>query len=173
MRFNGKQMKIKTLDDLYLESLRDMYSAETQLVKALKTSAKNSSSPQLEKAFNDHLAQTESQCASVKEIIESLGEKASGHVCEAMKGLIEEAEELIENSEEGEVRDAGLIAMAQKIEHYEIASYGTIVTFSKQLGKKDHAKKLQQILDQEYKANDLLTEIAEGSINEQAAAAKA
>ncbi|MFN7172868.1 MAG: ferritin-like domain-containing protein [Fimbriimonadaceae bacterium] len=164
-------MKINTFEDLYVQSLRDMYSAETQLLKALKIASDKATDPTLKQAFLDHREETQIHHDTVKEIVEKLDEKASGHTCDAMKGLIEETQEAIEDTQDNRVLDAALISMAQKIEHYEIASYGTIRTFAEILGKKDDAQRIQKILDQEYAANDKLTKIAEKKVNEAAAAA--
>lgn len=161
-------MAINSLQDLYLEELKDLYSAEKQLVKALPKMAKNAANPKLQQAFTDHLRQTEGHVERLEQIFEMLGAGSPRKKCKGMEGLIEEAKELLEEDAPDEVIDAGLISKAQHVEHYEMAGYGTVRTYARQLGLDKQAQLLQQTLDEEGKANDLLTKIAESSVNVQA-----
>jgi ferritin-like metal-binding protein YciE len=161
-------MKLKTLNDLLVDMIKDLYSAENQLIKALPKMAKKSSTPELKKGFEKHLEETIRQKERLEKVAELLEITPKGKKCAAMEGLIEEADELISEVKDADVLDAGLIAAAQKVEHYEIASYGTVCTFAKMLGHKDVLKLLLQTLEEE-KATDLkLTEVAEGMVNEKA-----
>jgi ferritin-like metal-binding protein YciE len=162
-------MKIESLQELYIEELRDVYDAEQQLVKALPRMAKAATSDSLRAALEEHLDVTESQVQRLEEIFEELGIKGKGGKCEAMKGLLEEAKELIEDDIDPEVLDVALIMAAQKVEHYEIASYGCLRTFAELLEHEEQAETLQEILDEEKDADENLTEIAETSINLDAA----
>lgn len=156
--------------ELFVNSLKDINWAEKQLVKALKKMSKASTSDKLSTAFDEHMTQTEGHVERLAQVFESIGKKPTSKKCEAMEGLIKEAEELIEETEEStEVRDAALIAAAQKVEHYEIATYGTLRTLAGTLGLDDAQSLLQQTLDEEKETDDLLTEIAENYVNEQAA----
>jgi len=157
------------LMELFVSSLKDINWAEKQLVKALKKMAKAATSDQVRQAFEQHMEQTEGQVERLVQVFEAIGKKPTSKKCEAMEGLIAEAEELIEETEEGtEVRDAALIAAAQKVEHYEIATYGTLRTLAGTLGLSDVQKILQQTLDEEKETDSLLTEIAENYVNEEA-----
>ncbi len=163
-------MKITSLEDMLLDCLRDLYSAETQLVKALPKMAKAASTDELRDAFEEHLEQTKGHVERLEQAIDQLGGKARGKKCAAMEGLIEEGKELIGQDVESEsVMDAGLIGAAQKVEHYEIASYGTARTWAQMLGQDEVADLLQQTLDEEKQADDLLNKIAETMVNERAA----
>jgi ferritin-like metal-binding protein YciE len=162
-------MKIESLQELYIEELRDVYDAEQQLVKALPKMAKAATADSLRAALEEHLDVTESQVQRLDEIFEELGIKSKGGKCEAMKGLLEEAKELIEDDIDPEVLDVALIMAAQKVEHYEIASYGCLRTFAELLEREEQAETLQEILDEEKDADENLTEIAETSINVDAA----
>lgn len=148
-----------------MDELKDLYSAEKQLVKALPKMVKNATNPQLKKAFSDHLEQTEGHVDRLEKIFDMLGETSRGKKCKGMEGLIEEAKELLDEDASEEVLDAGLISKAQHVEHYEMAGYGTVRTYAQQLGLNDQAMILQQTLDEEGEANDLLTQIAESSVN--------
>lgn len=159
---------MKNLNDLFEHQLKDLYSAENQLVEALPKMQKNANDSKLKKAFEKHLKETEGQIKRLEEIAEKLGIKPTGETCKAMKGLIKEAESFLEEDTEKEVRDAGLIAEAQRVEHYEISAYGTAVRYAKELGHDDIAKILQKTLDEEYKTDDLLTEMAEDRLNRKA-----
>jgi ferritin-like metal-binding protein YciE len=161
----------ETLHDLYLNELRDLYSAETQLLEALPKMAEAVTSSQLKGAFTDHLQQTEGHVKRLEEIFEALGEEPGGETCKAMQGLIAEGEEYAKASGERDVRDAGLIGAAQRVEHYEMAGYGTTRTLAQRLGESEAAEKLQATLDEEGEADQKLTAIAEGEVNEEAASA--
>ncbi len=163
-------MKLESLETLYVEELRDIYNAENQLLKALPKMAKAASSPELKQAFEDHLEQTEEHVARLDEIFGKLDKKPTGKTCQAMKGLIEEGSEMMNHDGEEVVLDAGLIAAAQKVEHYEMASYGTVRTWAEMLGEDDAAELLQQTLDDEGETDKRLTELAEEIVNVEAAA---
>jgi len=160
--------KMGTLEDLYMDMLKDLYSAEKQLVKALPKMAKNSQNSQLQRAFQDHLKQTEGHAERIERIFTELGGSPRGKKCVGMEGLIEEGNELLQENVEPDVLDAGLIAAAQKVEHYEIASYGTVRTWAERLGYHNQAQLLQQTLDEEGEANKKLTQIAESFVNMEA-----
>ena len=160
--------KLNTLQELLVEELKDLYDAEHQLTKALPKMEKAATNPQLQKAFNSHLAETEGHITRLEQVFESLGEKPTRKTCKAMKGLVEEGSEVIEENAASEVKDAALIASAQRVEHYEIAGYGAARTFAQTLGLNDAARLLQQTLDEEGNADKKLTQIAESRVNEQA-----
>jgi len=161
-------MKLDTLHKLYLEELRDLYSAENQLLKALPKMAKGASSDELKDAFQQHLEQTETHVERLEEIFEELDESPKGKTCHGMKGLIEEGSEMLEEEGDPTVIDAGIIVAAQKVEHYEIASYGSVRTFARLLGEKKAEELLQATLDEESEANELLNELAESTVNPEA-----
>jgi len=161
-------MKLDSLKKLYLEELRDLYSAETQLVKALPKMVKGASSAELKQAFGNHLEQTKEHVERLNEIFDRLDEKPTGKTCQAMKGLIEEGSEMLEEEGEKSVIDAGLIGAAQRVEHYEIASYGTVRTFANLLGEEEAADLLQETLDEEGETDKELSALAEGIVNEEA-----
>src|SRR6266436_4928038 len=163
MRFTS--LKLDSLRDLLIEELRDLYSAETQLVEALPKMAEAASSQELRSAFEHHLEQTREHVSRLKDIFEEIGEKSSGETCEAMKGLIKEGEILVKAEGDPDVRDAGLIGAAQRVEHYEIAGYGTARSLAQRLGDNQTAEILQQTLDEEGEANKKLTSIAESQVN--------
>jgi len=163
-------VKIKTLNDLYVEQLLDMHSAEKQLSKALPKLAKAASNPELRAAFDDHLKETQDHLARVERILVGMDKKPGRKVCEAMKGLVEEGAEMIEIESDDAVRDAGLIVAAQKAEHYEIASYGCLRTHANLLGRASDVKSLDKILEQEKAADVRLTELAMNPVNAEAAA---
>jgi ferritin-like metal-binding protein YciE len=162
-------MQMNDLQDLYIEQLRDLYNAENQLIKALPRMAKAASDEQLAQSFMTHTEETKEHAERLKQIFDKLGEKPTGKVCKAMKGLIEEAKEALEEDAEPEVMDAALIAAAQRVEHYEIAGYGCVRTYANLLGDKQAAKLLQQTLDEEGMTDKKLTELAEDVINLEAA----
>jgi ferritin-like metal-binding protein YciE len=162
-------MQMESLQELLIEEMRDIYNAENQLLKAMPKMAKKASSPQLKKAFETHMKETEGQVERLQKIFDKLGKKATGKKCAAMEGLIEEGKEMMGEDMEDDTMDAALISIAQKIEHYEIASYGTVRTWAEQLGDDQTAKLLQQTLDEEGKTDKLLTQLAESSINIEAA----
>lgn len=158
-------MKLKTLDDLLTDMLKDIYSAEGQLVKALPKMAKAAESDELRQAFTDHLEETRGQVSRLDEIFKHLEASPRGKKCKAMEGLIEEGKELIEEDAEPTVKDAGLIGAAQKVEHYEIAAYGTARAIAELLGYDEIARLLQETLDEEGAADKKLTDLAESVIN--------
>jgi ferritin-like metal-binding protein YciE len=157
-----------TLQKLYTNELRDLYNAEKQLLKALPKMAKGASSGQLREAFENHLKQTEGHVERLEEIFEQLDETPTGKTCQAMKGLIEEGSEILDEEGEESVLDAGIIVAAQKVEHYEIAGYGSVRTFAQLLGQTKAAQLLQQTLEEESETNELLNKLAEGIINPEA-----
>jgi ferritin-like metal-binding protein YciE len=165
-------VELETLRDLYIDELKDLWSAEKQLVQALPRMAKAANDPRLAKAFNTHLRQTERQVTRLERIFKELGESPRGKKCIGMEGLIEEGKELMKEKPEPQVLDAGLIAKAQHIEHYEIAGYGTVRTYARVLGEERQAQLLQETLDEEGETDKLLTQLAEGSINVEAAEAE-
>src|ERR1700745_472487 len=161
-------MKLNTLEQLYISELRDLYRAENQLLKALPKMAKGASSPELKDAFERHLEQTKGHVERLEQLCEQLDESPKGKTCKAMKGLIEEGSEILKEEGEDSVLDAGMIVAAQQVEHYEIASYGSVRTFANLLGKDEEAKLLQATLDEEAETNEILNQLAEGIVNEQA-----
>lgn len=165
----GKVIPKKTaaegLRDLFVDSLKDIYWAEKALVKALPKMAKNATTPNLKNAITAHLAQTENQVTRLEKVFESIGEKAAAKKCDAMEGLIKEGNGILEETEPGAVRDAGIIAASQKIEHYEIATYGTLAAFAKTLGEKAAVKLLEATLQEEKDADVTLTIAAYNTIN--------
>ncbi len=163
---------MNTLRDLYIDELKDLWSAEKQLIKALPKMAKAANDPELSKAFMTHLRETERQVERLEQVFEELGESPRGKKCIGMEGLIEEGQELLKEKPDPDVLDAGLIAKAQHIEHYEIAGYGTVRTYAQLLGAERQAQLLQQTLDEEGKTDKLLTQLAESSINIEAATAE-
>ncbi len=156
----AKSNAAKDLQDLFEDELKDMYGAEKALLKAIPKMAKNATSPQLAKALTDHLTETEQQVKRVEQAFKAIGKKAQAKKCLAMEGLIKEGEEIMKSAQIGDVRDAGIISAAQKIEHYEIASYGTLCSFARLLGETEAENILQMILDQEYNADKKLTEVS-------------
>ncbi|MFT3795480.1 ferritin-like domain-containing protein [Flavobacterium sp.] len=160
------------LRELFIDSLKDIYWAEKALTKALPKMAKNATSEDLITAINHHLKQTEQHVLRLEQVFESIGKKAVGKKCDAMEGLIKEGEGIVGETEIGVVRDAGIIAASQKIEHYEIATYGTLRVFADTLGESRASQILSATLDEEKNADKMLTEIAEASINIQAAEEK-
>jgi ferritin-like metal-binding protein YciE len=161
-------VKLNTLRDLYVEQLQDLYSAETQLVKALPKMAKAASNAQLKQAFEKHLTQTEQHVQRLEQIFGQLDQKPGGHTCKGMAGLITEGEEMIKMKGDAAAIDAGLIAAAQRVEHYEIAGYGCVQTYATQLGDQQAAQLLQQTLDEEGTTDKQLTKLAEQVINVEA-----
>ena len=162
-------MQMESLQDLLIDEMRDLYSAETQLTKALPKMAKKASNPQLRKAFETHLRETEGHVERLQKIFDKLGKKPTGKKCAAMAGLVEEGKEMMGEDMDDDTMDAALISIAQKVEHYEIASYGTVRTWANLLGDEQTARSLQQTLDEEGKTDKLLTQLAESSINVEAA----
>jgi ferritin-like metal-binding protein YciE len=160
-------MEMESLRDLFVEQLKDLYSAENQIIKALPKMIKAASSEELKSAFQEHLEQTKGQVERLDQIFEELDESPRGKKCKGMEGLIAEGKELMEEDAEEDVLDAGLIASAQHVEHYEIAGYGCVRTYAQLLGMDKAAKLLQQTLDEEKETDELLSGLAE-NINVQA-----
>jgi len=163
-------MASKTLKELFVAQVQDAFSAEKQLVKALPKMAKAAKQPELKEGFKQHLEETRGQVERLKEVCTLADCKTGKETCEAMEGLIAEGQEIIEMDTEADVRDAGLIIAAQKVEHYEIALYGGLCALAKQLGLKDAAMLLHQTLEEEKKTDQKLTQLAESRVNAQAAA---
>ena len=157
-----------TLRDLLVEEVQDLYSAETQLVKALPKLAEKASNSDLRAAINKHLHETEGHVRRLEQVAEQLQAKPSGRKCKGMEGLLDEGDEMMSKHEAGDMRDAGLIGAAQRVEHYEMAGYGTARTHAQQLGLNNLALLLQQTLNEEAAANDKLTQLAESHINAEA-----
>jgi ferritin-like metal-binding protein YciE len=157
------------MEELFLEELRDLYDAEKQLTKALPKMSKAAASAELREALDEHLGQTENQVARLERIFALVGEDAGGKKCAAMAGLIKEGEEIASDSEETPVRDAGLIAAAQKVEHYEISGYGSARTHAELLGNDEAVRLLEETLHEEKAADEKLNELATGMINLEAA----
>ena len=162
-------MAAENLHELFVDELKDIYDAEKQLTKALPKMAKAADSPELRAAFEEHLEITRMQVNRLEEVFKSLGMAARGKTCEGMKGLIEEGQEMMQELEQGATLDAALIASAQKVEHYEIATYGTLATFAEIMGHQDAKDLLGQTLDEEKEADEKLTQVA-GQINFEAEA---
>jgi ferritin-like metal-binding protein YciE len=161
-------MPIGSLQDLYLHELKDIYNAEKQLLQALPKMAKNTTHNELKQAFEEHRQVTEEQVRRLETIFDDLGQTPSGRRCRGMEGIIEEGEELLKQDTDPDVRDAALIASAQRVEHYEIATYGTLRTYAHQLGLDNHVDLLQRTLDEEGETDKLLTQIAESRVNRNA-----
>ena len=157
------------LRDLLELELKDTYSAETQLTKALPKMAKAATNPELKAGFEQHLKETENHIRRLEQVAKEMNISLKGNTCEGMEGLVEEGEEIIGMSAEDDVRDAGLIAAAQKVEHYEICAYGTMCTWAKQLGLGSVATTLHQTLDEEKRTDEKLTQLAKQQVNVQAA----
>jgi ferritin-like metal-binding protein YciE len=162
-------MKIENLNDLFLHTLQDIYYAEKQIIKALPKMVKKTDSAELAKAFESHLKETEGQVGRLDKVFEMLGEKPKATKCPAIEGIIQEAEELISDIKDPDTRDAGMLAAAQAVEHYEITRYGTLVSWAEQLGMKEAATLLGQTLKEEYGADQKLTKLAESRLNKEAA----
>lgn len=160
--------KLNNLEDLFHHQLKDLYSAEKQLIKALPKMKKEAKNDSLKKAFENHLEETKNQKKRLDEIADMLDIDLSGETCEAMKGLIEEAEKFISEDAAPEVHDAGLIADAQRVEHYEISAYGTAVHYAEALNHEEAAEKLQETLDEESAADEKLNDLAVDNVNKQA-----
>jgi ferritin-like metal-binding protein YciE len=158
-------MEMETLKDLYVEELKDLYSAENQIIKALPKMIKAASHDDLKDAFSRHLRETEIHAQRIEQVCDELGISPKGKKCVGMEGLLKEGSELIKEKPEPDVLDAGLIAAAQHVEHYEMAGYGCVRTYARQLGYESQAELLQTTLDEEGDTDKLLTQIAESSIN--------
>jgi len=162
-------MKITNLEDLLKDELKDLYSAENQLVKALPKMAKTAQSKELRAAFEEHLKQTQNQVERLERVAKDLGVSPKGKKCVGMEGLIEEGKEIMTNGEEVSSMEAGMIGAAQKVEHYEIAAYGTVIAHARQLGFNNVASVLEKTLEEEKMADEKLTKLAENQVNVQAA----
>lgn len=160
--------KLNSLQDLLEHEIKDLYSAETQLIDALPEMAKAASNSKLKQCFEDHLKETQKQLERLEQIAEMMDMDPEGETCAAMKGLVKESKDMIKMKGEDDVRDAGLIASAQRVEHYEMAGYGAAHTYAQQLDLKDAAKLLQETLDEEKKADTKLNKIALNEINKKA-----
>jgi ferritin-like metal-binding protein YciE len=160
-------MQKDSLRQLYVNELKDLYNAETQLVKALPKMAKASSNAELRQGFEEHLRQTSEQVSRLEQIFDMLGEKPTGKKCLGMEGLVKEGAETMSENYEGAVMDAAIIGAAQKVEHYEIAGYGTVRTFAELMGESEHVSLLEQTLEEEKQTDEKLTQLAE-QINRQA-----
>ncbi len=154
-------MKLETLKDLYIHELKDLYSAENQIIKALPKMVKAASHPKLAEGFKKHLEETKEHAARLEKILKSHDETTRGPKCKGMEGVIKEGQEMIEEDADEDVRDAGLITAAQRVEHYEMAGYGTARTYANLLGDKTNAKLLQKTLDEEGATDKKLTKLAE------------
>ena len=162
-------MSMKNLEELFVHFLRDMYYAEKQVLKTLPKLARKADSNDLRKALETHHAETETQIANLEKVFEMLDLKARGETCAAMDGILEEGQDIVTETTDADARDAGMIASAQAVEHYEITRYGTMVAWANELGRKDAARLLQANLDQEYAADRKLSELAEKRLNREAA----
>ncbi|HEX9106435.1 MAG TPA: ferritin-like domain-containing protein [Longimicrobiales bacterium] len=161
-------MSLKSLQDLYIEELKDIYSAEKQILQALPKMAKAASNEELQLAFKNHLEVTKDQVTRLETIFEDLERRPQGKKCQGMAGLVEEGKEMMEEDGDPDVKDAALIASAQRIEHYEISAYGTVRTFAKELGFDNHVKLLQKTLDEEGQTDKLLSGMAVKGVNRRA-----
>jgi ferritin-like metal-binding protein YciE len=163
-------MTVRTLDDLFYETLKDIYYAEKKLVKTLPKMAKKAGSSELKSALEDHLTETEQQVQRLEQIFEAMGKRAVSKKCEAMDGIVREAEEVTSEIEDEDALDAAIISSAQTVEHYEIARYGTLVAWANQLGHSEAAGLLEQTLEEEKAADEKLSGLAEAQVNQKAAA---
>ena len=160
---------IKTLDDLFVHTLQDIYYAEQQIAKNLPTMIGKATDPQLKQGFETHLQETQNQIKRLEQVFQMHGQEVKGVTCAAMDGILDEAKETMGDVADTDVRDAAILASAQAVEHYEITRYGTLVAFAKQLGREDCASVLQQNLDEEKATDKKLTAIAESKVNRKAA----
>lgn len=160
--------KLKSLEDLFHHQLRDLYSAEKQLIDALPELAKKASNNQLKNALESHVKETEHQKERLENVFNKLGVSPEGETCKAMQGLIKEAKDFLQHDADSDVRDAGIIADAQRVEHYEIAGYGTVVSFAEKLGYNEVKDILSETLDEEKKTDNKLNDIAKSTVNEKA-----
>ncbi len=167
-KLKAKSDAAKDLKELFVDSLKDIYWAENALTKALPKMMENASTKALKDAIKSHLGETEEQITRLEEAFEMMGEKAKGKKCDAMAGILDEGEDIMKETEIGKVRDAGIIAASQKAEHYEIATYGTLIAWAKELGKDDVAKVLAKTLKEEKAADKKLSELATQGINKKA-----
>jgi ferritin-like metal-binding protein YciE len=165
----GDAMSVETLQELFIDELKDLYSAEKQIVRSLPKLAKAASTPELKDALQSHLEKTKGQVERLDQIAQIVGKKLTGKTCAGMKGVLEEGSEVLEEVEEGNVRDAALIGASQRVEHYEMAGYGTARDFAKLLGLEDVADLLEQTLEEEKAADEKLTAISK-NVNREAKA---
>jgi ferritin-like metal-binding protein YciE len=163
-------MKLENLQQLYLKELRDLYDAENQITEALPKLIDAANNPELKSALQEHLTVTKSQISRLDRIFQMMNEKATGETCKGMKGVIKEGDEVVSAGGDPSTVDAGIISAAQRVEHYEMAGYGTVRTYARLLGQEEHAELLQQTLDEEEEADQTLTEIA-NTVNIEAKAA--
>jgi len=154
-------MQKDSLRELYIDELKDLYSAETQMVKALPKMAKAAANDQLRQAFEEHLRETSGHVSRLEQIFEQIGEKPSGKKCLGMEGLVKEGSEVMKEDYSDEVKDAGIIGAAQRVEHYEIAAYGTVRTFAELLGESEQVSLLEETLNEEKQADEKLTQLSE------------
>jgi len=161
-------MKIESMEDLFVEQIEDLYDAEQRLVKALPKMAEASTSPALRQAFESHLGETKGHVQRLEQVFQIVRKKPKGLTCDAMKGLIEEGEDMVSNTDQSPLRDAGLIAAANRVEHYEIAAYGTVRALAKTLGIAEAVSLLEATLMEEKKADEKLTKLAHTSVNQEA-----
>jgi ferritin-like metal-binding protein YciE len=166
-------MALESLQDLFLNELKDIYNAEKQIIRALPRMAKATEAPELEQAFTKHLRETEGQVERLERIFKALGQTPRGKTCKGMQGLLEEGKEILEEEGAPEVIDAALISAAQKVEHYEIAAYGCLRTYAQLLGLDDADRLLEQTLKEEEATDKTLTQLGEGGLNQAAFAAGA
>jgi ferritin-like metal-binding protein YciE len=162
-------MAIKTMKDLFVHGLKDIYYTEKKLVSELPKMAKKTTDPELKRAFEDHAAQTENHLSRLEEVFQQIELQPRGEKCEALEGILEETKDLLKDVKDPEVLDAGLLAEAQAVEHYEITRYGTLIAWARQLGLREAEPLLSETLEEEKEADKLLTEIAEAEINRKAA----
>ncbi len=160
---------VKTMDDLFLYMLKDVYYAEKLILRSMPKMIKQTQTPELKQAFEKHREETEGQVERLEKVFEECEAPARAVRCEAMDGIIAEAKEMMEEVEDGHVRDAAILAAAQSVEHYEISRYGTLIAWAQQLGMKNAVKLLQQTLEEEKKTDKLLSELALRSVNQSAA----
>jgi ferritin-like metal-binding protein YciE len=158
-------MPIKTLDDLFTDGVKDIYYAEKKILQALRKMGRGAKSPDLKAAFDKHLQETEMQVERLVQVFELLGKPARGKTCPAIDGILEEGQEILEEFKDSEALDAGLLAAAQAVEHYEIARYGTLKSWAMQLGKREVAQILDETLLEETKTDRALTQLAEAQVN--------
>ncbi len=159
---------MKTMNDLFLSFLQDMYYAERQILKALPKMAKGAQSEELKKALMTHRDETQHQVERLQQVFEKIGKRARGQTCEALNGIVEEGDEVMEEFEAGPVRDAGILANAQAVEHYEMARYGTMIAWAKVAGMQEAVQLLEATLEEEKKADELLNKLANSSVNQKA-----
>ena len=161
-------MKIESMEDLFLEQIADLYDAEQRLVKALPKMAEASTSPELRQAFESHLGETKGHVQRLEKVFQYLQKDPKGQTCDAMKGLIKEGEQMVSDTDQSPLRDAGLIAAANRVEHYEIAAYGSVRSFATTLGMQEAVALLDATLNEEKKADEKLTKLAESKVNQEA-----